>query len=199
MSLTASTSAPQSNELHRVVNLRKGIKAVVSRAFKINILGINAILLAKQFGEQARGFGVISGELRGFSQALGEQMTGLNQNSVQLVDLATRQLKLQRQMQLLRSAGQAELTLMSRALQAQAKEYQTLTDNIQQALDRMRIWVDAAYQSCLFGTVIARSARIEAAHAEGASLTDVSNTFADHVQHILPSLELLRHSLGEQR
>lgn len=193
-------AAAGQNELHRVVALREGIKGVATRAFKINILGLNAILLAKQFGEQARGFGVISSELRDFSQSLTTQMRGLSENSVQLVDFATRQLKLTRQMALLSQAGHTSHPHMQAAHRLQAAAHTQLSEGILQAHARMIAWVEAAHRSCLFGTVIARSARIEAAHAHaaGASLTDASNAFAEHVNQILPNLEKLRHTLGAQ-
>lgn len=196
------SSLTLNNELRRVVTLREGIKGIASRAFQVNVLGLNAILLAKKFGEQARGFGVISNELRDFSHALREQMTGLSQNSMQLVDLATKQLKLTRQMALMANAAVSQPSTVHPRLQAaldrQAADYAELCDGIHGAHSRMTEWIDAAYQSCLFGTVIARSARIEAAHAgsAGQTLTDASNTFAEHVDHILPNLALLKQTVG---
>lgn len=191
------------NELQRVVAMREGIKVVVSYAFRVNVLGLNAILLAKKFGEAASGFGVISNELRVFGRELREQMLALNTGSVQLVSLATRQLKLGRQMTLMQQASAAVQPVGSRmelALARQQQEQLSLQQSIASTLVQMREGVAAARKSCLFGVVIARSARIEAAHsgAAGQVLSTTSSEFAEHVNQVLPNLELLQQTLGRQ-
>ena len=73
-----STRAIQKNsssELAGFVRLNEGIKGVVLIAFQINIMALNAILLAHRAGEVALGFGVISKELR----SLSVELTGLMQ------------------------------------------------------------------------------------------------------------------------
>lgn len=189
------------NELQRVVAMREGIKVVVAYAFRINVLGLNAILLAKKFGDAASGFGVISNELRVFGRELREQMLALNTGSVQLVSQATRQLKLGRQMQLLQQANAAVQPAgahMLAALALQQQELSRLQQGISATLLHMSERVEAARESCLFGVVIARSARIEAAHAgpTGQELSSTSSEFAEHVNQVLPNLQLLQKTLG---
>ena len=56
-----ATSEPSSGaalDLLRIVRINEEIKRVVSVAFKINIMALNAIFLAKRAGTAARGFGV---------------------------------------------------------------------------------------------------------------------------------------------
>jgi hypothetical protein len=195
------TRQPSVNELQRVVTMREGIKVVVAYAFRVNVLGLNAILLAKKFGEAASGFGVISNELRLFGHELREQMLALNAGSVQLVSLATRQLKLGRQMLLMQeacAAVQPSGARMQAALQAQQAESAGLQLGISQTLADMRERVEAAHQACLFGVVIARSALIEAAHSgqTGQVLSNTSSEFAEHVNQVLPNLQLLQQTLG---
>lgn len=189
------------NELQRVVTMREGIKVVVSYAFRVNVLGLNAILLAKKFGAAASGFGVISNELRVFGRELREQMQALNSGSVQLVNLATRQLKLARQMLLMQQAEaavQPSGARMQAARQVQQDEFAHLQQGITQTLASMREQVEAAHQACLFGVVIARSALIEAAHSgpAGQVLSSTSSEFAEHVNQVLPNLQLLQQTLG---
>lgn len=189
------------NELQRVVAMREGIKVVVAYAFRINVLGLNAILLAKKFGDAACGFGVISNELRVFGRELREQMSALNTGSVQLVSLATRQLKLGRQMQLMQQANAAVQPAgahMLAVLALQQQEFSCLQQGISATLLHMNERVEAARESCLFGVVIARSARIEAAHAgsTGQELSSTSSEFAEHVNQVLPNLQLLQQTLG---
>ena len=197
------SAASEPNELQRVVAMREGIKVVVAYAFRINVLGLNAILLAKKFGEAASGFGVISNELRVFGRELREQMLALNTSSVQLVSLATRQLKLGRQMQLLQQANAAVQPTgqqMSAALALQQAEFSRLQQGISATLQHMHERLEAARESCLFGVVIARSARIEAAHAgpTGQELSSTSSEFAAHVNEVLPNLQLLQQALGHR-
>ena len=196
--MAAAVSA--NSELLRVAALRQGIRLIVSNAFRVNTLGLNAILLAKRFGEQARGFGVISSELRGFSKTLGREMASLSADSVQLVSLATRQMKLRRQMLLMSAAEDAlaqPYSRMQAALARQQRDYATMATSIHDISQRMLERVEDTCQACLFGTVIARAARIEAAHAgpAGAALTEASLEFARQVEAVLPSLELLRSAV----
>ncbi|WP_374356141.1 hypothetical protein [Chitinimonas sp.] len=195
----AHTSDSGSDELGRVVILREGIKAVAVRAFQVNVLGLNAILLAKQFGERARGFGVISNELRDFSKQLRDQMGGLTVTSCLLVGLATRQLKLRRHRALLQQAAQNSLPhlMLVFADKQLADQTRELEYEIAGAHNKMTEYVEAAYQSCLFGTVIARSAKIEAAHSGSGNpaLAVASEEFSQHVDYILPSLQALRRAL----
>ena len=53
-------------DLLRIVRINEEIKRVVSVAFKINIMALNAIFPAKRAGNAALGFGVPSNELRVF-------------------------------------------------------------------------------------------------------------------------------------
>jgi hypothetical protein len=189
------------NELQRVVAMRESIKVVVAYAFRVNVLGLNAILLAKQFGDAACGFGVISNELRVFGRELREQMQALNSGSVQLVSQATRQLKLARQMLLMRQADtavQPSSMRMLAALALQEQELVSLHQGVSRTLGLMSERVEAAHQSCLFGVVIARSARIEAAHSGqlGQVLSTTSSEFAEHVNQILPNLLVLQQTIG---
>ena len=55
-------------DLLRIVRINEQIKVVVGVSFKINIMALNAIFLAKRAGTAALGFGVLSNELRVFSQ-----------------------------------------------------------------------------------------------------------------------------------
>lgn len=196
--------ATQFNELQRVVSMREGIKVVVSYAFRVNVLGLNAILLAKKFGDVACGFGVISNELRVFGRELREQMQALNSGSVQLVSFATQQLKLSRQMTLMQQADaavQPSGARMRAALTLQQTAFAGLQQGVSQTLEDMSAQVEAAHQLCLFGVVIARSALIEAAHSgpAGQVLSNTSSEFAAHVNQVLPSLQLLQRTLGRHR
>src|SRR5574343_1990987 len=77
---TTTTKASQAGvDLLRIVRINEEIKSVVAVAFKINIMALNAIFLAKRAGSAALGFGVLSNELRVFSRDLRTQMESLRQ------------------------------------------------------------------------------------------------------------------------
>ena len=61
-------------ELRRIVRISEEIKRVVATAFKINLMAMNAIFLAKRAGQSALGFGVLSNDLRRFATDLPTQM-----------------------------------------------------------------------------------------------------------------------------
>ncbi|RCS59409.1 hypothetical protein [Parvibium lacunae] len=186
-------------ELQRVTALKEGIKNIAVHAFQINLLGINAIVLAKQFGEKARAFGVISKELREFSQSLRQQMQGLGTASADLVSLATQQLKLERQLALLQQTALQlkNPTVLGRCIHQSQHTSHALNQHITQAHQSMYTWLEGAYQVCLFGSVIARSAKIEAAYVRdmGTGLTEASDEFADYIDQILPNLEILKKAI----
>lgn len=64
-------------DLLSIVRINEEIKRVVKVSFKINIMALNAIFLAKRAGTAALGFGVLSNELRVFSQDLRDCMDAL--------------------------------------------------------------------------------------------------------------------------
>jgi hypothetical protein len=66
-------------ELRRIVRINEEIKTVVKTAYRINLMAMNAIFLAKRAGQSALGFGVLSNELRRFATDLERQMIALGQ------------------------------------------------------------------------------------------------------------------------
>ena len=52
------------SELTCIVRVNEEIKSIVATAFRINLMALNAIFLAKRAGNAALGFGVLSNELR---------------------------------------------------------------------------------------------------------------------------------------
>ena len=65
---------PQRSELTCIVRVNEEIKSIVATAFRINLMALNAIFLAKRAGNAALGFGVLSNELRRFAQDLTRHM-----------------------------------------------------------------------------------------------------------------------------
>lgn len=196
---TMSAKKPQAGvDLLRIVRINEQIKRVVGVSFKINIMALNAIFLAKRAGTAARGFGVLSNELRVFSQDLRtcmESLTGLihacvNEVSVVLQDnrLAT----------LFNRA--VELTPQQPALLAVLKRRGVEDEKHALHLTKLRRQLkralEDAFQMVELGGVLAKSAKIEAAYGQSfaASLAQVSGEFDGVVEEIRGSLESLRRS-----
>lgn len=178
--------------LHQSVLIHEEVKMVVRNCFEINLMGLNAILLAKKAGESARGFGVISGELRLLSLELQAAMQRLGELTQELLALATQRLQAERR-----------LARLSDAAEHSEQLQQILAPAIEQAQSKMghlleaklfRECLEDANRTCTFGLVLARSARIESAYSGTmrSVLAELSETFAQKIEAVLPRLDSLQ-------
>lgn len=195
---TTASKAPQAGvDLLRIVRINEEIKLVVGVAFKINIMALNAIFLAKRAGTAARGFGVLSNELRVFSQDLRDCMGSLTSlihgcvNEVSLVLQDIRHTRLLRQAAEMSPKSQAVAVLAARELKnaRQVQKMASLRKQLKRALED-------AFQMVELGGVLAKSAKIEAAYGQSFAvpLAQVSGEFDTIVEEIRASLESLRRS-----
>jgi len=195
---TTASKAPQAGvDLLRIVRINEEIKLVVGVAFKINIMALNAIFLAKRAGTAARGFGVLSNELRVFSQDLRDCMGSLTSlihgcvNEVSLVLQDIRHTRLLRQAAQMSPKSQAVAVLAARELKnaRQVQKMASLRKQLKRALED-------AFQMVELGGVLAKSAKIEAAYGQSFAvpLAQVSGEFDTIVEEIRASLESLRRS-----
>jgi hypothetical protein len=192
-------------ELRRIVRINEEIKSVVATAFKINLMAMNAIFLAKRAGQSALGFGVLSNELRRFAMDLQQQMGSLREmtyGSVATVTALVKQSRLNRLLDrtLANSTGEGKIFverfIRTRHTDALAKRQDQIT-----ALNRRlsQMIADTA-QLVELGSVLARSAKIEAAYGGSfsASLMQVSSDFEHTIGEIQRSLETLtKHQFQE--
>lgn len=193
-----STKAPQAGvDLLRIVRINEEIKSVVGVAFKINIMALNAIFLAKRAGTAARGFGVLSNELRVFSQDLRDSMsslTSLIHGCVSEVSLVLQDI---RHTRLLRLAVEgSSLDRMRAVLVAREAENERHTQTLASLRKQLKRALDDAFQMVELGGVLAKSAKIEAAYGQSFAvpLAQVSGEFDGVVEEIRASLESLRRS-----
>jgi len=189
---------PQSGiDLLRIVRINEEIKRVVGVSFKINIMALNAIFLAKRAGTAARGFGVLSNEFRTFSQDLRSAMaalTGMVYGCVREVSLSLQDIRLTR---LLREANQlAPQAALSAILSRREQQDATHAENLRRLRSQLRRALDDAFQMVELGGVLAKSAKIEAAYGQAFAvpLAQVSGEFDQIVEEIRASLVSLRRS-----
>ncbi|MGL4996091.1 MAG: hypothetical protein ACRC01_10220 [Deefgea sp.] len=177
--------------LQQSVLIHEEVKVVVISCFEINLMGLNAILLAKKAGERARGFGVISGELRLLSLELQGEMQRLGVLTQELLAMATARLQAERRMARLTDAAAFS-----------DKVAQMLSPAMEKTRSRMVTFnggthfsecLEDAYRTCTFGLVLARSARIESAYSGDLRtvLAELSEEFAQKIAAVLPRLDAL--------
>ena len=184
-------------DLLRIVRINEQIKVVVGVSFKINIMALNAIFLAKRAGTAALGFGVLSNELRVFSQDLRNCMASLttlihdcvNEVSVVLQDI--------RHTRLLReAAGMAPDSAAVKVLAQREAENEKHDQQLASLRKQLKRALEDAFQMVELGGVLAKSAKIEAAYGQtfAVPLAQVSGEFDGIVEEIRSSLESLRRS-----
>lgn len=192
-------------QLRRIVRINEEIKAVIATAFTINLMAMNAIFLAKRAGTAALGFGVLSNELRRFAIDLQKQMALLSEMTYDSVSTVTALLKQARLNQTLedtlgacRGLGQSLLEdALNTRLSGVLAERQAQSNAINRRLSQM---ITDTVQLVELGSVLARSAKIEAAYGGtlSVSLTQVSTDFEQSIGEIQRSLEkLTKHHLEE--
>ncbi|WP_428825495.1 chemotaxis protein [Azonexus sp. IMCC34842] len=198
LAIAAAPAAQAGVDLLRIVQINEEIKRVVGVSFKINIMALNAIFLAKRAGTAARGFGVLSNELRVFSQDLRrcmQTLTGLIHGCVNEVSLVLQDNRLAR---LLGEAArlapqQAALAGVMARRSQQGEQHVEQLFRLRRQLQRA---LEEVFQMVELGGVLAKSAKIEAAYGQSfaPSLSQVSGEFDGVVEEIRGSLESLRRS-----
>ena len=185
-------------ELRRIVRINEEIKTVVKTAYRINLMAMNAIFLAKRAGQSALGFGVLSNELRRFATDLEKQMLDLGQatgGSVATVTAMVKEARIVNVMERARAQSDgAGREIIDEFLRR--RRTTTLSDRQDQvaALNRnLSMMIESTSRLVEMGGVLARSAKIEAAYGGGfsQSLKQVSSDFEDTIGEIRKSLDSL--------
>jgi hypothetical protein len=198
------SSAEAGRELRRIVRINEEIKIVVATAFKINLMAMNAIFLAKRAGQSALGFGVLSNELRRFASDLQQQMAGLREatyGSVATVTAMLKQSRISRLLERARTEAQGEGKDLIQSLANRRDESTLAQSDEQMALLNRRLshMIADTAQLVELGSVLARSAKIEAAYggAFSVSLMQVSSDFETTIGDIQRSFENLTKNQSE--
>ncbi|MBA3032614.1 MAG: chemotaxis protein [Gammaproteobacteria bacterium] len=189
-------------ELRRIVRINEEIKTVVARAFKTNLMAMNAIFLAKRAGQSALGFGVLSNELRQFAMDLQKQMAQLREmthGSVAKLTALLRQARLSRVFERTRneSTGTGRMLIDEFMKNRQNTADARQSEQIAAHNRRLTQMIADTAQLAELGGVLARSAKIEAAYGGpfSAALTQVSSDFERTIGEIQHSLS----GLGRQQ
>lgn len=182
-------------ELRDIVRINEEIKRVVWVAFKVNIMALNAIFLAKRAGSAALGFGVLSHELRMFSRDLRERMQGLSGLIHACAVEVSRMLQTRHRARLMEAAAalapQASLQAVLARRQEQCAQH---GDRLGSLRRQLKLSLEDAFRMAELGGVLAKSAKIEAAYGQSfaPALSQVSGEFDGVVEEIRVSLEALK-------
>ena len=189
-------------ELRRIVRINEEIKQVVATAFKINLMAMNAIFLAKRAGQSALGFGVLSNELRRFAMDLQRQMETLRDatyGSVSTVTNLVKRARVDRVLERTRAASQSGgRSSIDRLLYSRREDAGKQSQQVNAVNRRLSQMIADTVQLVELGSVLARSAKIEAAYGGGFSsaLMQVSSDFEQTISEIQRSLDkLVKHQV----
>ena len=187
--------------LLRVVGINERIKGIAATAFQVNMMALNAILLARRAGRMALGFSVLSNELRDFIRriegAMG-RLTELTQETVRDVSQQARQAQIQRS---LRSAevqlarhDHADPSALNQVLASRTRLAGLGTERAAALRKSMLSTLDDAWQLGQHGQVLARTARIEATYGGefAGALTQVALDFDATIHEIIALIVALR-------
>ncbi|MCW5620427.1 MAG: hypothetical protein KIS79_04900 [Burkholderiales bacterium] len=185
--------------LEQVVLVNEDIKQVVRNAFRINLMALNAILMARRAGSAA-GFGIVAREMRELSEALVHSMRTLRALSDELLYAVTYVMRHARIEHVLARAA----TQSTRA-QGNLREVLRATAARRIDLERHVAGQCAALATDLRSAVgisrvadsLAHMAKIEASWASDhrAGLDTVSEELASSLRGILPLLQALSTKL----
>lgn len=202
----ATSSSTSARELARIVRVNEEIKLIVATAFRINLMALNAIFLAKRAGNAALGFGVLSNELRRFAQDLAAQMGALREMTAGIVGAVTSVAQLERRTAILelaaRECQRPDVPGLREVRQHGADHLAERYRQFRHLDQRLRSALDDTRQLVELGGVLARAAKIEAAYGGSFStaLMQVSSDFAEVIGQIRASLETLTDQrLGRSR
>jgi hypothetical protein len=182
-----------------VVRANAGIRAVIEMSRRVSLVAINASLVAKQAGTQARGFGVVSRELREFSAKLEGQMQALDQLIAEAVMGLAEAAKENRRARQLRLAqdGSADCASLERSMaRVDARLAEANLVNSSRWLDlvqRLRLIL----RQCGIGAALARSAKVEAVYGGSAvgALRQVAQEIEESVGDIQATLARLNREV----
>lgn len=192
----------QADDLRRVVSVNEEIKKVIRISAEVNLVALNAMLVAKRSGERSRGFAVVSSELRVFSRKLEAAMTGLGSLIFGLVrDAAAMQKQNRARRHWLKALtqGDAARDLAQPILLNKEESMRATGQEIRRDWSRLQLQLSRALQLCETGGSLSRSAKIEAVYGGemSATLKQVANQIEGTVNQIFDTLKLLRSQLAE--
>lgn len=155
------------SELMLISQVNEEIKQVQHIAQDLSLIAINAMLVARQAGDRAVGFGVVARELRLTSDRMAETMQGLSGLMYQLVHATAHGRNLERRMRGLCAAQECNTqsaAAIAPACRAGQRDRSDGGVKVRALAQTILGVVTRTDKQCAGGMVIARSAVIEAVY-----------------------------------
>jgi hypothetical protein len=192
----------QTVDLRRVVKASEAIKKVIRISSGVNLVALNAMLIAKRSGERSRGFAVMSSELRVFSRKLEVAMNELGTLIFELVQDAAAMQKQLHEYNHLRATLERGHQMRIRVEPVLARKEEKMSGIgvvLRRDWKNFQLQLNCVLQLCETGGFLSRSAKIEAVYGGimSATLKQVANKIEETVHEIISTLQLLRMQLAE--
>lgn len=196
----AAETASQAANLRQAVKANEDVKKVIRISSEINLVAINAMLVAKRSGERSRGFGVVSSELRLFSRKLESAMARLGTLIFGLVrDASAMQKQSRGRRHLLNTMAQSGRVkeLVEPVLMRKEDAVRKTGHIIETNWQTLQFHLARTLQLCETGNALVRSAKIEAVYGGDMSMTlgQVATQIEEAVNEILATLKQLQSNL----
>ena len=174
------------SDLSKSVAINQGLKQVVDISHQINLVAMNAILVAKRAGAQSAGFKVVAMELRIFSQKMEESMDKLSLMIFQLVRRIADLRKLEKNLRSITTTMQKNANGAHKfeyAYTHKQSAYQKLKDATDLEWHTLEKEIRRSLNLCSSGAMLSHNARIEAAYG-GSMLADMQQV-AGRIEDIM--------------
>lgn len=187
------------SELQLIAAANEEIKSIAGVAENISLISVNAILLARQAGGHAVGFGVVARELRMSSERMAAAMLGLSSLIGRLVIATARSRSQTRRLNSLNVTGrcsqQAQASISAACQHSQA-DSSAMAKSVAAMRHELLSVIGRTGKQCAVVMVIARSATIEAAY--GGAMQAVLRQIAVGVETSVSELSAHIHTLKNQ-
>lgn len=188
-------------DFRRMVVTNEEIKRIVSISNAVNMAALNAMFIAKKAGQAALGFGVVSAQLRVFSQQLDMAMAGISRQIFVLlgeVSSQARQWKTYRAHLAAARGSERSGHFLARLLGALEQAMEQKKRDIHVRQKQLIVGLGRARKLCGMGVIISRAAKIEAVYgnALAAGLKQVSEEVEQSITDILATLKVLEQQLA---
>lgn len=187
------------SELQTISEMNEDIKHVQRIAEDISLIAVNAMLVARQAGDRAVGFGVVTRELRITSDRMAATMLGLSKLIYQLVVTTARGRSHARRRNTLGVTEKSSAQAGASIALARQKSQDDLGDsakNIKALTHELHGVVNRTGKQCASGMVITRSATIEAAY--GGTMQPLLRQIAVSFEASIAELTAHIHALQNQ-
>lgn len=201
---SAHAQAAAANEpLRLVVEVNEGIRTVIGISRQVNLVAINAMIVAKQAGAQASGFRVVSSELRRFSRQLDGLMQELDRFIYLLVHSVAESARVHRHRHHLdgiAADSPAAVAIAPARAHIDADRERVDAESLVRWRD-LGFHLDRALRLCGTGVALSRAAKIEAVYASTLSgdLRQVAGEIEAAILSILDTLKALRTGIAGVR